>query len=163
MKVRLADRRVLINAPREMVFQMLSAFGNGSLPGPQGESSRVLQQEGNTIIAEFLTPSGKRTYRTVEEVHLYPLERITFRHLEGPLAFAEEEFNLVERDLGTELQYRGEIGCRVPWLAGVGWLIATVYVRPKYDAVIRNHMEKLKAAAEARASRSHVFRHPERS
>ena len=151
MKVRLSDRKLFINAPREVVFQMLSAIGEGSLPGSQGESSRVLEREGDTIIAEFLTTSGKRTYRTVEKVQLYPPERMTFRHLEGPLAFAEEEFNLMEQDTGTELQYRGEIEYKVRWLPGIGWLIARFYVKPKYDAVIGDHMEKLKAAAEALA------------
>ena len=71
-----------------MVFQMLSAIGKGSIPGAQGESSRVLARDGDTIIAEFHTASGSRTYRTVEEVKLYPSERMTFRHLEGPLTFA---------------------------------------------------------------------------
>ena len=163
MKVRLADRKLQIDAPREMVFQMLSAIDNGGLPGAQGESSKVLERRGNTIIAEFLTPSGKRSYRTVEEVQLYQPERITFRHLEGPLAFAEEEFLLMEQDKGTELQYRGEFEYRVPLMPGIGWLVGIFYVRPKYNAVIGLHMDNLKAAAEARAARSHVFRRQTRS
>ena len=162
MKVTLANRSLFINAPRELVFQMLSAFGKGSLPGAQGESSRVLEREGNSITAEFVTTSGRRTYRTIEKVHLYPPERITFRHLEGPLAFAEEEFNFLESGDGTELQYSGGIECRVPWLPGIGWIIAMFYVRPKYNAIIRNHMENTKAVAQARAARSHVFRQSKR-
>ena len=163
MKVKHADRTSYIRAPREMVFQMLNAIGKGSLPGADGESSRILERRGDTMIAEFLTPSGGRTYRTVEEVRLYPPERITFRHLEGPLALAEEEFVLAEANDGTELRYAGEIEYKVHWLPGVGWLIAMFYVRGKYDAVIRNHMEKLRNAAEARAARSHVFRRSEQS
>ena len=72
MKVKLAGRKLHIDAPREMVFQMMSAIGKGSLPGSQGESSRVLSRDGDTLTAEFLTPSGKRIYRTVEDVRLYP-------------------------------------------------------------------------------------------
>lgn len=159
MKVKLAGRKLHIDAPREMVFQMMSAIGKGSLPGSQGESSRVLSRDGDTLTAEFLTPSGKRIYRTVEDVRLYPPpSRITFRHLEGPLAFSEEEFLLAERGVGTELRYEGKIECRVGWMPGIGWLIATLYVRPKYNSVIRLHMDALKQAAEARAARSHVFR-----
>ena len=160
--VKLSDKSVYINAPREMVFQMLSSFGKGSLPGVQGESSRVLERDGDTIIAEFMTTSGKRVYRTMEKVQLYPPERITFEHLQGPLIFSEEEFNLAEKDDGTELRYYGEIGCRIPLLAGLGWIIAKFYVKPKYDAVIRIHMSALKTAAEARAARSHVFRQPKK-
>ena len=157
MKVTLANRNLYINAPREMVFQMLSSFGKGSLSGAQGESSRVLEREGNSITVEFLTTSGRRTYRTVEKVQLYPPERITFYHLKGPLAFAEEEFNFLESGDGTKLRYRGGIEFRVPWLPGIGWIIAILYVRPKYNAIIRDHMGNAKAAAEARAARSHVF------
>ena len=158
MKVKLSDNEVFINAPRELVFQMLSAIGRGSLPGNQGESSRVLERDGDRIVAEFLTTSGKRTYRTVEDVRLYPPDRITFRHLESPLSYSEEEFLLKEVEGGTALSYRGDIECRMHWLPGVGWLVAWIYVKRKYDSVIRDHMDRLKAAAEARAARSHVFR-----
>ena len=165
MKVSLADQSLYIDAPREMVFQMLSAIGKGSLPGAQEESSRVLEQRDDALIAEFLTKSGRRTYRTVEEVRLYAPERITFHHLEGPLAASDEEFRLVERDGGTELLYGGEIECRIwwmPWMPWLGRLIALLYVKSKYDSVIRTHMERLKSAAEARASRGHVFRRTEK-
>ena len=160
MKVKLTDLKVPIKAPRELVFQMLSAIGKGTLPGAQGESSRVLRRDGDTIIAEFLTRSGRRVYRTVEEVKLYPPERMTFRHLDGPLHFAEEEFRLAEVDERTELGYWGEIEYRVPLLPGLGWLIGRFYIKAKYDALIRAHTKNLKAAAEARAARSHVFRRP---
>ena len=160
MKVKLAESTAHIKAPRPLVFQMLSAIGKGTMPGNQGGSSKVLERDGDTIIAEFLTPSGKRTYRTVEEVQLYPPERITFRHLEGPLAFSEEELNLTEQNAGTKLHYEGKMECRVPWMPGIGWLIAMFYVRLKYNNVIREHMKDLKVAAEARAARSHVFRQP---
>ena len=84
MKVKLAKQKVQIDAPRELVFQTLSAFGKGSLPGSEGESSRVVERDGNNIVAEFVSVSGKRTYRTLENVVLYPPERITFSHLQGP-------------------------------------------------------------------------------
>ena len=70
---------------------------------------------------------------------------------------------LAEADGGTELRYTGEIECNVHWLPGMGWLIAMLYVRGKYNAVIRAHMEKLSNAAESRAARSHVFRRSEQS
>ena len=158
MKVQLASQHITIDAPRALVFQMLSAFGRGHLPGDEGESSKVLERDGDQLTVEFITMEGKRSYRTVEEVTLFPPERITFRHLEGPLHYSSEEFRLEEASGGTELSYRGDIRCRLAWLPGVGWLIARFYVRPKYDRVIRQHMERLKTAAEARAARSHLFR-----
>ena len=138
---------------------MFSSIDEGSISGDQGESARVLDRTGDTIIAEFLTKSGRRKYRTLEEIHLYPPERITFRHLEGPLNFVEEEFKLTEKDMGTELQYKGEIEYKVPFLPGLGWLIARYYVSPKYNAVICDHTEKLKAAAETHAAGSHNQEH----
>ena len=72
MKVSLKTQEIFIDAPRELVFQMLSAIGKGSLPGGN-DSSRVIERNGNEIIAEFLTPSGSRVYRTVERVVLYTL------------------------------------------------------------------------------------------
>ena len=158
MKVKLAQQKVTINAPRELVFQLMSAIGKGTLPGGSGERSKVLERDGDTLIAEFFTPSGKKVYRTVEEVRLFSPERITYRHLEGPLAYVQEEFFLDEVEDGTQLTYTAEIGHRVPYLPGIGWLTAIVYIRPKYDALIREHIAQIKAAAEARAARSHVFR-----
>ena len=137
MKVKLAQQKVSINAPRELVFQLMSAIGKGNLPGGSGERSKVLQRDGDTLVAEFFTPSGKKVYRTVEEVRLFPPERITYHHLEGPLAYAHEDFFLDEVETGTELTYQGEIGHRVPYLPGIGWLTAIIYIRPKYNALMR--------------------------
>lgn len=158
MRVTLADQRTHIIAPRPLVFQMLSAFGKGHLPGDEGESSTVLEREGDDLLVEFITQEGKRRYRTLEEVKLFPPERITFRHLESPLYHSAEEFHLVEALDGTELSYRGDIQCRIPWAPGIDWLIALFYVRPKYNRIIKKHLARLKEAAEARAARSHVFR-----
>ena len=160
MKVNLARQRITIDAPRPLVFQMLSAFGRGHLPGGQGESSKVLERDGNRMVVELFTQDGKRRYRTVEEVLLFPPERITFSHLEGPLHSSSEEFRLADATGGTELSYQGDIWCRIGLMPGAGWAIARFYVRPKYDRIIRLHMERLKNAAEARAARSHVFRRP---
>ena len=158
MKVQLTNRRITIDAPRPLVFQMLSAFGRGHLPGDEGESSKVLERDGDRLTVEFFTLDGKRRYRTVEEVTLFPPERITFRHSEGPLHHSSEEFLLEDVADRTELSYQGDIQCRMAWLPGMGWLIARFYVKRKYDRVIRQHMDRLKTAAEARAARSHVFR-----
>ena len=163
MKVKLAEQKVRIDAPREMVFQMLSAIGKGSLPGAEGESSKVVERNGDNIVAEFVSVSGKRTYRTLEKVVLYPPNRITYSHLQGPLTSSDEEFLLEDVEDGTELSYQGEIECKLRWMPGMGWLAALLYARPKYNEVIRAHMKRLKTGAEARAARSHVFRRAQRT
>ena len=156
MKLKLRQRSVHIQAPRELVFQMLSAMGSGQMPGAEGESARVLSRDGDTLIVHFVTHAEKRVVNTVEEVRLYPPERITFQHIAGPLDYSWEEMKLSEEEEdGTLLEYSGEFEYIFP---GLGWLISLAYIRPKYNATIQEHLARLKAAAEARAARSHVFR-----
>ncbi len=109
----------------------------------------MLEREGNRLLVEFTSRDGRKIYRTLEEVHLYPDERITFRHLKGPLHHAREEFRLDVVPEGTRITYQCQIECRMPSLPGIGWLVALVYVRPKYGSVVRRHMGLLKEAAES--------------
>ena len=155
--IRLRPHTVRIQAPRELVFQMMSHFGRGRLPGDNNESSKVLERDGNRLIVEFQTktPTGA-TYTTIEEVRLYPPERITFEHLSGPLRCVREAFTFGAVDARqTDLTHSGEfVWSRVPLL---GWLGGMFYVRPIFERTLMNHMEQVKQAAEARAARSRVF------
>ncbi len=155
MEVKLKQQKLFIKAPRELVFQVLAAVGKGKLPGAAGESVRVLHQEEDTIIAQFTTRAGRRIVNTVEEVKLYPPERVTFRHLAGPLDCAWEEMVLKEKDDGTELVYWGEFAYQFTFL---GWLISRLYIRPLHNRAVREHLRRIKVAAEQRAQRSHIFR-----
>lgn len=110
-----------------------------------------MEREGNRLVVEFTSREGRRLYRTLEEVHLYPEERITFRHLKGPLQHASEEFRLEEVPEGTRVTYTGQIECRMPFLPGIGWLVALLYVRSKYASVVKRHMGLLKEEAESAA------------
>ncbi len=157
--IKLKSHSVHIKAPREMVFQKLSSFGRGQLKGDNNESSKVLSRDGDTIIAEFKTRAGPFTYTTVEEITLEPSDRITFRHLTGPLHYAWEEFVFNDVDGDTELVHNGEfIWRRLPL---VGWLGGLVYTRPMFERVIEKHFEQVKMNCEARAARSHMFRRRE--
>ncbi len=129
---------------------MFASLGEEDYPGDNGERATVVERKDNRLLVEFMSRDGNRLYRTLEEVNLFPPERITFRHLEGPLHYASEEFRLSEVPEGTRLSYRGQIECRMPWLPGLGWLTARFYVRPKYQGVVRRHMARLKEAAEGR-------------
>ena len=81
--------------------------------------------------------------------------RLTFHHLEGPLDNSEESFDLEERGDATLLRYRGEFDYKLPLL---GWLIARLYIKPRYNKAIQTHLHHLKEAAEARAARSHLLK-----
>ena len=154
MKVRLADQVLTIRAPRSRVFQVFSSFekGNqsaGNQPSENGEGVNVVEREGNRLMVEFTSREGRKLYKTLEEVRLYPDERITFRHPKGPLRHASEEFRLEEVPEGTRMTYTGQIECRMPFLPGIGWLVALFYVRPKYESVVKRHMGLLKEEAES--------------
>ena len=47
------------------------------------------------------------------------------------------------------MTYTGQIECRMPFLPGIGWLVALLYVRPKYESVVKRHMGLLKENAES--------------
>ncbi len=155
--IELRPQCVEIDAPRELVFQMLTSFRRGRIAGDNAESTRLISEDGNVTTVEFITKAGPFSYRTLEEVTLFGPQRIEFRHLEGPLDFSEETFTLEETaDGNTLLTHSGSfIWKRFPFF---GWFGGIVYTRPMYHRVIRKHFVAVKEAAEARAARSHVFR-----
>ena len=91
-------------------------------------------------------------YRTLEEVVLYPHDRITFRHLKGPLYHSQEQFDFTDiSDTSgeTRLTHTGEIECRMHRLPGAGWLVARFYVKRRYERLVLRHMYDLMERAEA--------------
>ena len=155
MKVRLRQQSVTIRASRSAVFQLISSFGAdgpgtgaSSSASETGEGSRLVERDGNRLLMEFHSRDGRKTYRTLEEVMLYPPERITFRHLEGPLHHSQEEFVFTEADIGTVMTHNGEIECRKHWLPGAGWAVARFYVKRRYERLVLRHMHDLKQQAE---------------
>ena len=154
--LKLKAHTVRIKAPRELVFQMMSHFGRGRLPGDNNESSRMLERDGNRLTVEFQTKALFATYRTVEEVNLFPSERITFEHISGPLHYAREEFAFEDVDgRETDLTHSGEfIWSTFPFF---GWFGGIIYTRPVFQRTLVKHMAQIKEGAEARAARSRVF------
>ena len=153
----LKSHSVVIDAPRELVFQMLTAFRRGRIQGDDLETSRLISENGDAKIVEFREKVGPFTYTMLEEVTLYPPQRITFNGLEGPLHFSEEEFTLDETADGrTIMTHSGSFILNAR--AIFGWLGGVIYVRPMFHSAVRKRLALVKEAAEARAARSHVFR-----
>ena len=159
MKVNLRTQSVSIRAPRSAVSELISSFGDavdGS--GPSGkpeeneESKRLIERDGNRLLMEFRSQDGRKMYRTLEEVVLYPEERITFRHLEDPLYHSQEEFVSTEVDSGTIMTHNGEIECRMHLLPGAGWMVARLYVKRRYERLVPRQMQSLKETAEAKGA-----------
>ena len=65
--IQLKTHSVLIDAPREMVFQKMTAFNRGRMPGDPNESSEVRSREGDSLGVEFKSRAGVITYTSVEE------------------------------------------------------------------------------------------------
>ena len=151
--IELSLQSVEIDAPRELVFQMLTSFRRGRIAGDNAESTRLISEDGNVTTVEFITKAGPFSHRTLEEVTLFGPQRIEFRLVD----FSEETFTLDETaDGNTLLTHSGSfIWKRFPFF---GWFGGIIYTRPMYHRVIRKHFMAVKEAAEARAARSHVFR-----
>lgn len=154
--IRMRPCSVRIDAPRELVFQMMSHFGRGRLPGDNNEASKVLERDGNSLVVEFQTKTLFTTYATIEEVTLQPPKRIDFEHLSGPLQYAREAFIFEDVDgKMTHLTHTGEFILNSRAL--FGWLAGVIYVKPIFERVIVRHLAQVKQAAEARSARSRVF------
>ncbi len=153
--VQLTPHEVLIDAPRELAFQVMTAFGRGRIQG-MNERSNVLERDGNRLVVEFVTDAVVRKYTTVEEVVLHPPERIDFKHLTGPFQEASEVFTFTETPDGkTVLRHTGEFVLGWPL---VGRAVGSSVTKRWFERVMKRHMAQMKEAIEARAARSHVFR-----
>jgi len=148
MKVSLGTIEIMVRAPREALFQRFNTFENSDPAKEDGERANVIERHENRLIVEFFSQDGKQMHRTLEEVKLYPSDRVTFRHLEGPLNYAFDEFTLRDAPDGTLVTFTGTIEFRVRLLPGMGWLIARLYVRAKYRKLVGRHMSEMKASLE---------------
>ena len=151
----LTPHEVIVDAPREMVFEMLTAFGRGRLPGSK-EMSRVIEKDGDRLVVEFTTDAIYKTYTTVEEVTLYRPDRITFKHLDGPLESFDEVFTFEDLPDGRP-PWRHTGSFRLGWPV-VGGVVGRNVTKRWFERVMRKHMREMKEAIEARAARRHVFK-----
>lgn len=137
--------RMQIEAPREVVYEVLSAPYTGKA---SSETIDVLTEGEDVVVAAHHTQVHFYTAKTVEAIDLQPPERMGFRHLTGPVPHAVEQFVLSEDGASTELCYDGQIG--IDYFA-LGRIAAKRWVRPQWEDKVREHLEDVKARAEAKA------------
>jgi hypothetical protein len=140
---------VRIDAPREVVFELISAPYLGRTPADSG--IEVLARGNDLAVALHHTRVHFYDARTVEAIDFEPPARIGFRHLTGPVPHALEEFRLGEAGGGTELRYSGELG--IDYFV-LGRIAARYWVIPQWERVVREHMEDVKRRGEQLAQRS---------
>jgi uncharacterized protein YndB with AHSA1/START domain len=137
-----------IAAPRELVFDIISAPYLGRTPAAAGID--VIARSTELVVARHHTRVHFYTAQTTEAVDFTPPSRIGFRHLTGPVPHAIEEFVLEQSDDGTALVYRGELGID---FYVFGRIAGRYWVRPQWERVVATHIDELKTRAEAAAAR----------
>lgn len=140
---------VVIGAPREVVFDVISAPYLGRTPRALDSKLRVLERGGDMVLAEHFTDAGRFVTSTLETVRFQPPARVDFRLVRGPVPYVVERFELRETGGGTELEYRGELGTDL-WALGRRW---GDVVAGKWEAAVRGSLEGVRAEAERRAAR----------
>jgi hypothetical protein len=141
---------ITIDAPREIVFDVISQPYLGRATRTMREKVRVLHAGSDMVLAAHRTQIRNRLVATtVETVRFIQPERVGFRLVRGPVPHVVEEFVLTERDDGTELTYRGELGTDFgplgQWWAGV--------VAPRWEGAVAATFDAVKTEAERRTSR----------
>jgi hypothetical protein len=146
-----------IAAPPALVYQMLSAIGQGH--GRNGERTEVLQRAGDELVCDFWTrvslPGGvDRLVRTRERVTLRPPDTILYEHLDGPVRGLRETICVSpDPDGGTRMTYEGSLEPD----GFLDRLRVRLLARPVIGRVMRQHFDDVRERAEARAARSRVF------
>jgi len=138
-----------IDAPRELVYQQLSAPYLGRTPRRAAETLEVIERGSDMVIARHFSKVAFLTSETVESVRFEAPERISFRHLRGPVPHAVETFELSEKNGRTRLVYSGELGIDF-WV--LGNLAGRYWVTPTWLGIVEQHLAEVKDQVEARAA-----------
>lgn len=147
---RLGPIVVTMEAPRELVYETIAGPYLGRTPKSMRDHLQVETSGDDYALATHYTDFPLYTAETVELVEFDAPERVSFRHLRGPVPYAQEAFVLSEPDDGTtELEYTGELGIDF-W--GLGAVLARTWVVPWWEDVVRSSLEDTKEAAEGRAA-----------
>lgn len=136
-----------IAAPRDVVFDVISAPYLSRTPRALGSKLEVLERGEDVVLAAHYTKAYGLTATTVETVRFERPQRVRFRLVRGPVPHVTETFELREAAEGTELEYTGELGSDL-WFAGQLWGAA---VARTWEATVAASLEAVKREAERRA------------
>lgn len=138
-----------IAAPREVVFDILSAPYLGRTPRALQKKLRIVERGEDLVLAAHFTQLRGLVATTLETVRFEAPSRVDFRLVRGPVPYVVEHFLLEEAGDGTEFEYRGELGTDL-WAVGRLWgnLVAR-----KWERTVRTTLESVKTEAERRAAR----------
>jgi hypothetical protein len=145
----LGPQVVDIQAPREVVFDVVAQPYLGPATRAMREKVRVLEQASDMVLAAHSTPvaDGRLTAVTVETVRFSRPGRVDFRLVRGPVPYVVESFVLSEHDAGTRLVYEGELGTDL-WALGQRW---GSLVAARWESTVAASLASVKEEAERRA------------
>ena len=138
-----------IEAPREVVFDLIRQPYLGRPTHALADKIHVLEKGSDMVLAAHFTPvRGRLRAQTVETVRFTPPQRVDFRLVRGPVPHVVEEFTLIERGEGTRLEYRGELGTD-GWGLGERWGAA---VARRWEDAVAASLSSIRAEAERRSA-----------
>jgi hypothetical protein len=146
----LGPRVWAIAAPREIVFDVISAPYLRRTPGALESKLRVLERGEDMVLAEHFTRVGPIVTTTLEAVRFEPPELVRFRLVRGPVPWVVESFELREAEGRTELAYSGELGTDL-WALGRWW---GEVVGRRWEDAVADSLAAVKTEAERRAARA---------
>ncbi len=136
-----------IDAPAEVVFDVLSEPYLGRQTRAVAEKIEILERGTDMVLAAHRTPLRSRlTATTVETVRFTRPGRIDFRLTRGPVPHVVEQFLLTAGDGSTRLDYTGELGTDL-WALGTRW--GNLVAGP-WEHTVRTTFAAVKAEAERR-------------
>jgi hypothetical protein len=145
---RLGPSTVRIDAPREVVYDVIAAPYLRRTPRALEEKLHVVERGTDLVLAEHFTKVGKLVATTLETVRFEKPHVIQFRLVRGPVPHVVERFVLHETEAGTTLLYTGELGTDL-WALGRWW---GKRVASRWEATVQNSLAAVKTEAERRTA-----------
>lgn len=140
-----------IEAPPEVVFDVIAAPYLGRTPRAMADKLRVVERGDDMVVAEhFTTVLGGRTVaKTVESVRFERPHFVHFRLLRGPVPLVTETFELKPGNGGatTDFEYRGELSTDL-WTVGAWW--GRIVAR-RWETAVSHSLHAIREEAERRA------------
>jgi len=147
----LGPMTVVINAPRELVFEIISAPYLGRTPRSMEAKLRVIERGQDMVLAAHYTRIRGLVVTTLETVRFSAPDRIDFRLVRGPVPYVVEHFLLRDRNKQCELEYGGDLGTDL-WGVGQAWGRRVSCV---WEEAVRTSLEGVRTEAERRAGKQH--------
>jgi hypothetical protein len=136
-----------IAAPRDVVFDVITAPYLGRTPRALENKLEVWERASNMVLAAHFTEVKGSTTTTVETVRFDRPARIDFRLVRGPVPHVKESFVLSATETGTSLTWEGELGTDF-WAVGAWW---GDRVAVSWERAVRASLRTVIAESERRA------------